>query len=285
MRISVVICTKDRPKKLGRSISSIRPQLGRQDELIVVDGSPTRSAMAVARGLSYLHVRGGLSSARNEAISQAKGDVIVFTDDDCIAEPHWLSAVRSAFSTNLRAGIVFGQVLPFAPERHRGLVSMSLSPGRKRNVFREPPRAIFGIGTGNNMSIRRDVFRKIGVFLPWLGAGSVCPGAEEEEFAYRALREKIAVLREPDAIIYHDRWMTKRDRKDIITAYSAGYFAFLTWHALVGDLRTRKVLMVSLKALLRDPDSFQQLFFCAKGLLVATWQRMRGSLRQIFVNY
>lgn|GEM_PF-2167882 len=96
--ISVIIPTIGR-KSLLDCASSIVRQERKPEEIIIVDNSPGQKAREEVKRLSvrasilirYLHepIRGA-AHARNAGIRGAKGDILFFIDDDCIADTHWL---------------------------------------------------------------------------------------------------------------------------------------------------------------------------------------------------
>lgn len=110
MRVSVVVPTYRRPELLGRCLSA----LAAQDldpasfEVIVADDAASedtrRQVGAWAdRGpipVHYIPVTAtrGPAGARNVGWRAARGEVIAFTDDDCIPDPGWLRAGLAALS-------------------------------------------------------------------------------------------------------------------------------------------------------------------------------------------
>jgi len=87
-RLSVVICTKDRPADLACAIASIRASgdVGRSAEIVVVEEA---DAPREIPGIRYVHLPRsgrGFGYARNTGVREAHGDVLLFIDDDCEAE-------------------------------------------------------------------------------------------------------------------------------------------------------------------------------------------------------
>ena len=124
MLISVAICTRDRAPSLRRTLASLAecarlPGAGDAWELIVVDnGSGDDTAFVVASFAAHLPVRlvredaAGLSNARNTAVHAALGDYVVWTDDDCIVDPQFLSAYAAAFREHPTAVVFGGPIVP-----------------------------------------------------------------------------------------------------------------------------------------------------------------------------
>jgi len=119
--VSVVVCTLDRAAYLRAALDSLVGQAlpGDSWEVLVVDNGPTDDSAAVARAfegtlpLRYLVEPAlGLCHARDAGWRAARGRIVAYLDDDAVAEPGWLAAVRDAFVREPRAGVVGGPVRP-----------------------------------------------------------------------------------------------------------------------------------------------------------------------------
>jgi len=126
LRISVIVCTRDRADSCRRTISRLLESRPLGTEMLVVDQSgdeSTRTAIEdLERGDEVVYIRsarGGLSAARNEGAAAATGDVLLFTDDDCLPDDDWIEAWRASFVSDVSTGIGFGQVScpPYDPTK------------------------------------------------------------------------------------------------------------------------------------------------------------------------
>src|SRR6478609_4964056 len=105
MHLSVVICTRNRPDLIGNAVSSVLAQSYADYDVLVVDqstddrtGHIVRRLAASPPPLRYLHTeKAGLSRAYNIGIRETSGEIIAFTDDDCIAPADWLDRIYGAF--------------------------------------------------------------------------------------------------------------------------------------------------------------------------------------------
>ncbi|QIK36950.1 glycosyltransferase family 2 protein [Caldichromatium japonicum] len=106
--ISVIVPTRNRAHLLSRALQSIAAQtLAREHfEVIVVDnGSTDETARVVADHAlrlsnlrSVRELRPGLHAGRHRGLREARGDLLVFVDDDIEAVPGWLAAIVEAFA-------------------------------------------------------------------------------------------------------------------------------------------------------------------------------------------
>lgn len=103
MDISVVVLTRDRPTHLRRCLDALQRQSVLPREVIVVDGSRKSTAkylLALFPRLRTHYVRdtvGKIGYARNIGVEKAKGEIVVFIDDDCVAGETFLSQINHHF--------------------------------------------------------------------------------------------------------------------------------------------------------------------------------------------
>ena len=123
MKLSLIICTHNpREHCIAETLDSIRhlaaPADGSTWELIVVDNA-SREPLAGRIDLSWhpnarvvREDRLGLSHARVRSFHEARGEIMLYVDDDNILGPEYLNEVLSAFAANPKLGAVGGRVLP-----------------------------------------------------------------------------------------------------------------------------------------------------------------------------
>ncbi len=98
---SIVMATHDRPETLARAIQSVRAQtLASVEILLVADALDSETASVMARSLapsdSFLKRSGasGPALSRNAGLAMARGEWVIFLDDDDTLEPHHLATLR-----------------------------------------------------------------------------------------------------------------------------------------------------------------------------------------------
>jgi hypothetical protein len=128
---------------------------------------------------------------------------VVFTDDDCVPDDRWLTAIVVAFDAAEKPNGVTGRVLPFGPERP-GFYATSTRQSPIRVVYRG--RALpWAIGSGGNTAVEREWLDRIGGFDERLGVGSPGLSAEDMDLFHRLLRAGATLQYEPDAVVFHER--------------------------------------------------------------------------------
>ena len=118
--MTVALCTHNpQPSTLAAVLDAVTPQLDdvSEAELVVVDNasSPPVSEGELLEGRSARLVEEptpGLTAARQAAIENATGDVILFVDDDNVVGPRYLATVADLFSADPALGLLGGRVLP-----------------------------------------------------------------------------------------------------------------------------------------------------------------------------
>jgi glycosyltransferase involved in cell wall biosynthesis len=123
---SVIICTRNRSASLARTLQSIVQAahgIAETWELIVVDnGSTDATPEVVASFEDRLPVnlvkepRAGLSNARNAGVAAARGNYILWTDDDVVVDVNWLRAWLAAFRERPDDAVFGGRTEPLYEE-------------------------------------------------------------------------------------------------------------------------------------------------------------------------
>lgn len=252
MTVSVVVCTRDRAASCARTVESLLAARPAPAELVVVDqggGDELPRALAALDGATRVTlVRSrarGLSAARNEGLGACHGDLVLFTDDDCLIDPDWPAAWERALAAAPEAGVGFGQVScpPYDPAQGY-TAGFDVRPGRHGlDLFR---LGAGQVGMGANMAVRRAVWSAIGGFDEGLGAGARFPSAEDSDFAYRAVRAGYQLLHVREARVWHLGHRAGADASRLMRGYVLGIAAMYTKHVRCGDLTALGLLLSDL---------------------------------------
>ena len=237
-RVSVVICTKDRPDNLTRAVASVRASgdAGRDAEIVVVEEV---EAPRPVPGVRYVHLPPmglGFGYARNVGVREAQGDILAFIDDDCVAEAGWLESLTAPLCDDPKVLGVAGAVLV----RDCNLI------GYAENILGFPGGGLrYRDGAGGrvvptrhlsscNCAYRREAILQAGGFVEGARLGG-------EDFL---LAEKVSALGfcvyAPEAVVYHRprgrlgailRWFARRGESEIAllgaTAARGSFLRFL----------------------------------------------------------
>ncbi|MDO8587143.1 MAG: glycosyltransferase [Armatimonadota bacterium] len=228
MTITATVCTRDRPALIADCLAALSANTFPGLEILVVDQSSdtatedavTRAARRDGRIRCLRGSSASLSRARNIGVRESVGDVVAFTDDDCVPQADWAAKLAVEFSADLRISAVFGRSLPDRPaEPEERLVGVKTSP--RRRVFSGKCNPWL-VGHGNNMAFRRGVFDKVGFFDEMLGPGAALRNCDDADFTYRVLRAGFAVLYSPEPLVYHRQFRHGKDLQALEKDYGIG---------------------------------------------------------------
>src|SRR5262249_48517636 len=119
--ISLCICTYNRSRSLNETLNSVRglQSLEALLEILIIDNNSTDDTADIVETFApelpirrVVELSQGLSHARNRAIAEFRGELLLFTDDDVLLDPDWLTAYALAASKFPRAQFFGGRILP-----------------------------------------------------------------------------------------------------------------------------------------------------------------------------
>jgi glycosyltransferase involved in cell wall biosynthesis len=239
--VSAIICTRNRPDKIGQAVVSVLANTFPNFDLTVIDQSTSDETERVVRGIGERDARVryhrmskfGLSRARNMAIASSTGTIIASTDDDCLVPSDWIEKIVSAFEEQRDGELMYGQVLPAYPENGGDALTPSLRINKPERLDRANGFRVFGMGA--NFAARRSLFERAGMFDEALGAGGRLKAAEDFDLAYRAYRRNAVILLRPEVTVRHDGRREREEWPALLRSYGFGDGAFYLKHVRCRD--------------------------------------------------
>jgi glycosyltransferase involved in cell wall biosynthesis len=253
MRVSVVICTRNRPDLIGSAVASVLANTYPGFDVLVVDqsdddrtGAAVRALMAGDLRLRYLHsTTPGLSRAYNTGVRETTGEVLAFTDDDCVAPPDWVESIAAAFAADPEAELLYGQVLlpaALAESMAAGKGTVPTLPiERPQRINRAAGFRLYGMGA--NFAARRRLFERIGGFDEVMGGGGPLRSSQDFDFQYRAYVGGATVLLCPEVKVEHYGFRSEEQWPATLRAYGIGDGAFYSKHIRCGDVFALRLLL------------------------------------------
>lgn len=225
--ITVALCTHNHADRLARTLADlVHLQPPRQPwEFLVIDNASSDATPSLLEASGWRPVgvdvrivreeKLGLSNARNRALLEARGEYLLFMDDDETPDPAWLQAYEQA-------------IREYQPDALGGRIEVLFEDGVRPNWLQnellgflgkldhgdarwltEKSTPIFG----GNFAFRRNIFDRIGNFDTQLGRkGNANIGGEDTEIYRRLLEHNCQVRWVPEAIIHH-RILTPKLRR------------------------------------------------------------------------
>ena len=136
-KASVVVCSYNGAKTLDRCLTSLKEINYPSYEVILVDDGSTDNTQEIAASHNWVkNVRQenkGLSFARNVGAHASCGDVIVYTDSDCMADPDWLYYLMGTLLSGDYAGVGGPNISP--PAENWVQACVSAAPGGPNHVL------------------------------------------------------------------------------------------------------------------------------------------------------
>lgn len=217
-KISVAICTYNRARFITKALDSLFNQNFDKDlfEVVVVDNNSTDNTNDLLLEYQKKHptlnfrfvteIKQGVAYTRTRGAMEAKGEIIAYLDDDCIAESNWLNEIARFYESHPETMSTGGRIIPLylAPlpewfgKYFWGLVG---NYDQGKDVFQ-----MKGVRypSGANMHFRKTAFEKHGYFDGDLGRRGESLMAGEEKAMYLKLinaNEKVYYL--PQVIVHH----------------------------------------------------------------------------------
>jgi len=208
--LTVAICTYNRCESLAETLTTLLSQTCAAAvdwQVLIVDNNSSDATLRVISGFArrigvrvVRETRQGIAHARNRALREARGDWIVFADDDVKLDPGWLTAWMSALAGATDAAYAGGRILPDwggAPPRwFRGeklaLIDGALGwfdLGEGVRPLRDDDPTPFAA----NMAVRRQWALGLNGFRPDLGMRGRALGRGEETDLFVRARRKPAI--------------------------------------------------------------------------------------------
>jgi glycosyltransferase involved in cell wall biosynthesis len=190
---SIVIPTLAAAEYLEVTLASVMPQARAAGaEVIVVSDGPDRPTAAAAERhrarLVTLPEQRGLNAGRNAGIQAARGDFIVFIDQDIEAPRGWLDALIDGARANPESEVFGG---PIRARLEGGPRSCGREPAPITTLDAGPEDRDVPLVWGANMAIRRSAFERLGAFDEVLhGRGN----EDDWEFRYTTTGGRIRYL-------------------------------------------------------------------------------------------
>lgn len=224
MKITVVICTKDRREDLAQALLSVGKQTRIPDEVIIVDASSNKdiendlSKTFFSFDIKYFYTKEGLTKQRNIGVKNSFGDIIVFLDDDIVLDSQYIFFIEKIFieDKNREIGGAMGKIINLNKDSFKyklnkfyskifflsslgdGRLKVSGLPAHPFDLKKSGSLEVEAL-TGAQMSYRREVFKDY-KFDEYFSSYSYL---EDVDFSHRIFRGGYKLVYQPQAMIEH----------------------------------------------------------------------------------
>jgi glycosyltransferase involved in cell wall biosynthesis len=263
--ISVIIPTRNRPAKAAQALSILLENEHLPLEIIFVDQSSSENSRRTVEAIKkvlfreefsfsiddklsdvrYIHCNGtGAGLSRNTGAEAARGEIILFMDDDCIPSFDWVKIIEEEYQQHPDICGVYGRILPLSLLKKN--YRTGIEPARistERRVYRKP-LAPWKIGSGANMSFRRKAFLKAGGFDEVLTIGGPFEAFEDLDIAYRLLLQGAPIVYNGKALVYHDSSKNFEEQLATEKGYGKGCGAAVIKYLRCGHYKAISLLLL-----------------------------------------
>jgi glycosyltransferase involved in cell wall biosynthesis len=201
-QFSVIIPTYARPVALRKCLQSLS-RLGYPHEgfevIVVDDGSPAPLDEIIESFRDVIDVklirqrRAGPAAARNTGALHAEGELLAFTDDDCLPEPAWLQEFAKQFSST-PDNLVGGRTINALSDNPCSAASQAIIDVVYSH-FNTKGKGLFF--ASNNFAVAAESFRQAGGFNERFRT------SEDREFCQRWTHQGHRMVYASDAVCYH----------------------------------------------------------------------------------
>jgi glycosyltransferase involved in cell wall biosynthesis len=223
MHVTIAICTFNHTESLKQTLAALNRVNVPRDwhcELLLIDNASTDQTAEVIRSFQpangldvhYLHEpRTGQCFARNTALQAAKGDIILFTDDDARVPENWIQGMCEPILAGKTDAVAGG--IRIAPHLERPWMTWLHKSLWASTEFmdRDNPESLIGA----NMGFSREVLGKVPGFDTELGPGAL--GFHDESLFSFQLREAgYRISSAFDVVVEHHFDESRLQRSELI---------------------------------------------------------------------
>jgi cellulose synthase/poly-beta-1,6-N-acetylglucosamine synthase-like glycosyltransferase len=240
--VSVVIPFHNSELTLHHCLKGVFPQNFQFFEVILVNNNSKDGSALIAKQFVQEHQgrcsyfvepEQGPSPARNTGARSARGEIIAFTDSDCIPDEHWLRYISQAFdkpSIGAVAGKIIGSRSANSVETFHAL--FTLKGEKEEKIYESFSLNAGGFATAN-FAIRKDLFEKLGGFDESRSFG------EDHDLCARIYESGHCIKYIPSGIVYH------LHRSDVISTCKQA-FHFGESHPFLLSKHFKRYLLIEL---------------------------------------
>ncbi|MGD9526580.1 glycosyltransferase family 2 protein [Pseudonocardia sp.] len=228
MTVSIVVPTRDRPARLARCLTALEAQSLPEMEIVVVDDASVDAdavAATVARAPRARLLRGegrGPAAARNLGARAARGEIVCFTDDDCVPVPGWAAALAERIGAGAQAAA--GPTRNARPGNPFAAAAQAVASYCAEATI-DPATGRMRFAPTSNIACRADVLAA----LPFDERYPLAAG-EDRDWCARLVASGAALVFVPDAVVAHHQELDARGFWRQQVRYGRGAHRFRSDH-------------------------------------------------------
>ena len=227
--VSIIIPAYHAEKTIGACLDGLlaQPAPGIDFEILIIaddETAPVVRALAEPRGARVLTPNHGAAAARNLGAQNARGDILLFIDGDCVPEANWITAMLAPLNDPEIVG-----ACGMKRTHQRGIVPRYIQMEFDYRYDRERKLRDIDFIDSGTAAYRRDIFLKCG------GFDTTLADAEDAELSYHVAKEGYRMAFAEGAVVYHAH-------PDNLIDYLRRKFVYAYWRSQVYARYPNKLL-------------------------------------------
>lgn len=205
MTISVVIPVLNEEKRISDTLEALSNGTQTPLEIIVVDGGSSDHTVSIIKKyypdvILLKNPDRTAAAGRNIGIKKAKGDIVAFTDGDCIVDKDWLKNIKIHFEENEIDGLG-GKVMNAPPENHYeeywGNLAWNLIMNFPDVSYEVKEKKLNDAFVTANCAYKKELLYRLKGFSKFFANN-----AEDVDLCWRAIDKDAKLIYVPDVVIY-----------------------------------------------------------------------------------
>lgn len=238
-KISVLLTAINSENNLKNCLKSIRKNNYNKKyyEIIYVDAGSSDNSLKTAKKFGakiIVKKNANIPEGRNLGIKNSKGEILAFTDTDCVVDKNWLKEIDLELSKEGVLAVGGPNLIPKAKTWFEKCIGTALntyfgSLGSISGLIKEKRTAVRSVAA-NNAAYKREIIKDVGLFDEKLITG------EDPDLNLRIRKKGFKIIYSPKIKVWHYRRQTLKKFLKQMYYYGVGRVKLIKKHKIISDI-------------------------------------------------